>query len=794
MLLPINWLKDYVDIENTPREIADELTLSGSHVESINEINKDIENIVVGRINKLSPHENADKLIVCNVDVGEEELIIVTGAKNLNEGDYVPVALVGARLAGGFEIEVTNFRGIDSYGMLVSLEELGFSDSVIPKEVRDGIFIFDKEYELGSDAISVLGLDDHVIEFEITPNRPDCLSIIGMAREAAATFNTKLNEPELIINKEVDDIYDYANGIEIETENCIRYYSKVIKDVKVDKSPLWLQSYLMKAGMRPVNNIVDITNFVMLEYGEPLHAFDLDDLEGKKIIVRQAKEGEILTTLDGVERKLDSDDIVIADAIQPIGLAGVMGGLDSEITNETRTILLEGANFNSKNVRLTSKKFGLRTEASTRFEKGIDPDICKKAVDRVCQLVEQIGAGTVVANDIDVYNEKTVEKEITVRPERTKMLLGVDIEVEKMLDYLNSLGIESKFEDGVIKSIAPSYRLDLSIEADLIEEIGRLYGFHNIESKPLVGGLTRGTRPYETTIENKAKNILTGMGLNEVMTYSFISPKAYDKINMKEDKYIKLLNPLGEDFSVMRTTLIPNMLDLLTNNINKGIDSVYAYEIGSIFLPKQLPVVELPEERKVLSLGLYGKDVDFYFLKDVIESMLGQLGINDLTFIREEKNNVFHSGRAANIIIDEEAIGSIGEIHPDIADNYDIDERVYIATIDFEKIVELTNLDRKYRELPKYPAITRDIAMIVDEDVMVGDIEATITKHGKGLIEDIKLFDIYRGEGIGEGKKSVAFSIIYRSYERTLRDEEISEIQESIISDLESSFHGKLRS
>lgn len=794
MLLPINWLKDYVDIENSPREIADELTYSGSHVESIIEVDKGIENIVVGRINKIEAHSNADKLIVCKVDIGKEELIIVTGAENLSEGDYVPVALVGAKLADGMEIGLTDFRGIDSHGMLISLEELGFSDSVIPKEAKDGIFIFDKEYELGSDVLKVLGLDDHVIEFEITPNRPDCLSVIGMAREAAATFNTSLNEPNLEIINEVDDIYDYSNGIEIETDNCIRYYSKVIKDVKVERSPLWLQTYLMKAGMRPVNNIVDITNFVMLEYGEPLHAFDLDNLQGKRVIVRQAEDGEILTTLDRVERKLDSDDIVIADAKEAIGLAGVMGGLDSEITNETTTILLEGANFNSKNVRLTSKKFALRTEASNRFEKGIDPNICSKAVDRVCQLVEEIGAGTVVANNIDVFKGESNTKEISVRPDRANMLLGLEIQPEKMVGYLNSLGIESRVEDGLIKSIAPTFRLDLKIEADLIEEIGRLYGFHNIEKKPLVGALTRGVKPNDTIIANRAKMILTGMGLNEVMTYSFISPKAYDKINTKEDNYIRLMNPLGEDYSVMRTTLIPNMMNLLSNNINKGIGSMYAYEIGSIFLAKELPVKELPEERKMVSLGLYGDDVDFYFLKDIVETMLKELGIKELTYAREEDNNIYHSGRTANILVNEEVLGTIGEIHPDLSENYDVDERIYIGSLDFEKIIELTNLERKHKDLPKYPAMTRDIALTLDEEVMVGDIEDVILKHGEEIIEGIELFDIYRGDQIEKGKKSVAFSIIYRSYERTLTDNEINTIQELIINDLESSFDAKLRS
>lgn len=794
MLLPIKWLKDYIDIKNTPREIADGLTLSGSHVESIDAMDRGIKNIVVGKINKIQAHENADKLIVCKVDIGKEELTVVTGAKNLNEGDYIPVALVGAKLADGMEINVTNFRGIDSYGMLVSLQELGFSDSVIPREAKDGIFIFDEEYELGSDVLKILGLDDYTIEFEITPNRPDCLSIIGMAREAAATFNSELKEPKLRIREEVDDIYDYTNGIRIETPNCARYYSKVVKDIKVEKSPLWLQIDLMKAGVRPINNIVDITNFVMLEYGQPLHAFDLDHLEGRKIIVRQAVNGEKLTTLDEVERALDIDDIVIADEKEPIGLAGVMGGLDSEITENTKIVLLEGANFNDKSVRLTSKKFGLRTEASTRFEKGIDPNVCNKAVDRVCQLIELIGAGKVVANSIDVYNEKATPREILVRPDRVKKLLGIEIQAHKMVDYLNALGIESRIEDKLIKAVAPTYRMDLNIEADLIEEIGRLYGFHNIQKKPLVGALTRGTKPHDSVLINKTKHILTGIGLNEVMTYSFISPKAYDRINMKEDNYIRLMNPLGEDYSVMRTTLIPNMMDLLSNNINKGVDSVYAYEIGNIFLSKEFTVEGLPEERKMLSIGLYGKDVEFYFLKDIVESFLMKLGIKDLKYIREEDNRSFHSGRTANVLVGNEILGTIGEVHPDVAENYDVDERIYIGSLDFEKIVQLANLDRKYRELPKYPAMVRDIALVIDEDIMVGEIEEVIIKHGKNLVEDIKLFDIYRGEQIEKGKKSAAFSIIYRSYEKTLTDDEINKIQELIINDLKSSFDAELRS
>lgn len=796
MLLPIKWLKDYIKTEKSARELADGLTLSGSHVESIIHLNPGIENVVVGKILSLEDHPNADKLIICNIDLGSEKIIIVTGAKNLSVGDYIPVAKVGAKLPG-LDIELTNFRGVDSYGMLCSLKELGFADSVIPKDFRDGIYILDKEYELGLDIKDVLGLNDQVIEFEITPNRPDCLSIIGMARETAATFDYQLQEPVIKIENEVDDIYDYSNGIEVETENCLRYYSRVIKDVKIGKSPLWMQQRLMEAGVRPISNIVDVTNFVMLEYGEPLHAFDLDQLNGKKIIVRQALEGEKLTTLDGEERILDKNDIVIADAKDPIGLAGVMGGLDSEITEDTKIVLLEGANFNSRNIRLTSKKFGLRSEASTRFEKGLDPNLGEIAVERVCQLIEEIGAGRVVKNHIDVYNTKAEKKTIALRPERANMLLGVEIPVEDMLKSLNGLGLKSSFDGELIHSEIPTYRLDIDIEADLIEEVGRLYGFHNIESKPLLGALTRGTKPYHMTLEDKVKSILQGLGMNEVMTYSFISPKAYDKINLSPDdplrNYIRLINPLGEDYSTMRTTLIPNMLDLLARNYNRGIESMYAFEIGNTFIPESLPVRELPQEIKKLSLGLYG-EADFYELKDIVENSLSRLGIKNLQYERVETNPAFHPGRSAQVFYNEECLGIIGEVHPLVLENYDIKSRVYITELDFAKIVDFTNLDIEYSPLPKYPAMTRDIAVVVKEDVMVGDIEKIILNHASGILESIKLFDIYRGNQVQEGLKSVAYSIIYRSHERTLTEDEVNEIQDKIIKDLEAKIDAKLRS
>ncbi len=797
MLLPLKWLKDYVNIEEDSRQVADYLTTSGSHVESIISLKEDIKDVVVGRINSLEKHENADKLLICKVDIGDKVIDIVTGATNLNVGDYIPVALVGARLPNDIIIEKTDFRGVDSFGMLCSLKELGYSDNVIPKEMKDGIYVLEGEYKLGEPISEIMDLNEDIIEFEITPNRPDCLSILGMARETAATFGIDVEEPIINIRDEVEDIDDYINSLDVTSANCNRYYGKVIKDIKIKESPLWIQTRLMNAGVRPINNIVDITNFVMLEYGEPLHAFDLEKIEGKKIIVRQAKKGEEIITLDEVERKLDDGDLVIADATKPIGIAGIMGGMDTEISKDTKLVFLEGANFNGKNIRLTSKKFGLRSEASTRFEKGIDPNLSKIAVDRACQLIESIGAGTVIRGQVDIYKDIIEKRTISLRPERANKILGTDISKEDMVKYLNNLGISSEFKDDMIYSKIPTTRADLEMEIDLIEEIGRLYGFHNIKSKPLVGVLTRGEKPYSKTIEENTKGFLRGFGLNEVMTYSFISPRAYDKINVAQKSelrnYITLINPLGEDYSVMRTTLIPNILDLLSRNYNKGVKDVYIYEIGSVFLPKQLPVVELPNEKKVLSLGIYGQK-DFYFLKEVVDKTLSSLGIKNIEYIREEDNPSFHPGRTAKLLLDGEELGVIGEIHMDVLENYNIKERVYIGQLDFDRIVEKTNLDKKFKELPKYPAITRDMALIVEKDILVGDIEKIILQHGEGLIENINLFDVYTGNQISDEMKSVAYSITYRAKDRTLRDEEVNSIYDSIIKDLKRVYNAELRS
>lgn len=796
MLLPVKWLKEYIDIDESSKTLSDNLTLSGSHVESIIDLNKGIENVVIGKVEKLEKHEEANKLFITTIDIGKEKLQIVTAATNLKEGDYVPVALVGAKLANGMYIEKTSLVGVDSYGMLCSLSELGYMDQVIAKEYKDGIFIFDHEYPLGTDVVEVFGLNSEVIELEITHNRPDCLSIIGMARETAATFNKKLKFPEIKLSKETGDIKDYIESVKVDEKLCNRYYTRVIKDITIKSSPLWLQIKLMEAGVRPINNIVDVTNYVMLELGQPLHAFDLDKLEGKNIIVREAKDGESIKNIDEVERKLKSSDLIIADEKGPIAIAGVMGGIDTEVTEKTKTILLESANFNSSSVRLSSKNLKLRTEASARFEKGIDFNLCETAAERACQIIEEIGAGNIVKGKIDIYENIRTVGTISLRPKKVNSILGTNLSTEKMIKYLERLDLKTSLENGNLDVEIPTYRLDLNTEIDLVEEIGRLYGFHNIEIKPLIGVLTRGQKPYDRIVEDKSKDVLQGMGINEVMTYSFISPKLYDKIKVDKDSilrdYIEIKNPLGEDYSVMRTTLMPNILSLLSHNYNHGVEECFIYEIGNIFIPKERPINSLPIEKKVLSIGMYG-DTDFYYIKEIVEILFERLGIEGCEYLPEKSDNSYHPNRTANIVYKGSNIGTIGEIHVDVLENYDMNKKVYMANLDFDRIVKESILEKKYKPLPKYPTITRDLAIVVDKDILVGNLEKIIWQNGEDLIEDINLFDVYTGDQISENKKSLAFSINYRSYEKTLKDKEVNKIHESIIGKLEDKFDGKLR-
>lgn len=791
MLLPIKWLKDYVDFDFDVKKLADGLSNSGSHVESIIIPDDGLNKIVVGKIEKIEKHPDADKLVICSVNVGDEILQIVTGASNVFEGAIVPVALHGSTLAGDVKIKKGKLRGVESNGMLCSLEELGFENSVIPKEAKNGIFIFPEGTEIGKSAIEVLFMDNEILELEITPNRPDCLSIMGMAVETAASFDLKTKHNDIKIENEVSNFSEFFDDIIVETENCNRYYSKILKNIKIGPSPLWLQAYLMQAGVRPVSNIVDLTNFVMLEYGEPLHAFDLDTLKNKKIVVRMAEDGEEMVTLDGETRKLEKDDILITDGSEIVGLAGVMGGLDSEITDKTVNVLLEGASFNKENIRKTSRRLNLRSEASSRFEKGIDVNLAKTAVDRVCELAEKMEIAEVVGGNKDVGNFDRKEKEIKLRKEKVNNLIGVDFTMDEISNILNRLEIETDVRDDYLIAKVPTVRLDLDIEEDLIEEIARIYAYDNIEPKKLKGTLTVGRKPVFRNVEDRIKNQLIGLGYSEFMTYSFVSPSSYEKANYKEDEknIIKILNPLGEDYSIMRTTMIPSMIDALSKNYARGNVNVGGFEIGNTFFPTE---EELPSERLKLAMGFYDLG-DFYYLKESIEKSLWYLGINNLE-VRRREASFLHPGRSAEFILNGKSLGVFGEVHPKVLENYGLKKKAYVAELDFNLIVENTIDNYTYKALPKYPTMKRDFAFVMDRDLDSVELEKISKKYGKELLESFKVFDIYEGKNIEDDKKSVAFSLVFRAADRTLEESEVTEICEKIVAEIESEIEAKLRS
>ncbi|WZL74505.1 phenylalanine--tRNA ligase subunit beta [Clostridiaceae bacterium 35-E11] len=798
MLVPLKWLQEYVDIDDIEIEtLRDSLVMSGSNIEEIENLGDRINKVVVGKILEIKKHPDADKLVVTQVDVGTEVLQIVTGAENVREGQYIPVILNGGRLPDGTKIKRGKIRGVLSNGMMCSGEELGIADKILPAhQTKDGIYILDQPYPVGANIQEVLGIEGHVIEFEITPNRPDCLSMLGMARETAATFNRKVKYPKVEIKNEEGNIKDYAS-VEVEdTKLCNRYVARIITDVEIKPSPDWMQIKLMQAGMRPINNIVDITNFVMLELGQPLHAFDLKHLAGNKIVVKNAQDDETFTTLDETERNLDSNMLMICDGEKPVALAGIMGGQNSEVTENTKTILLESANFNADNIRATSKKLALRTEASSRFEKGVDPNLAHIAANRACQLIETLGAGRIVQGVIDIYPNKLEKQTIELRPKRVNHLLGTQLTKEDMIDILQRLEMEVEEKPDTFMVTVPTFRQDIEQEVDFVEEIARIYGFDKI-AMTLPQGNTQGVKTNGQMIEDISKSLLNAAGLNEIQTYSFVSPRIFDMIRMPEDSFmrrvVKLINPLGEENSIMRTTLIANMLDVLGRNYNRNVETARAFEIGNIFMPKEIPVKELPIEKKVLSLGMYGRSEDFYTLKGVVENLLNKLGIEGYGYVPEKNHPTFHPGRCATITYGNHILGTIGEVHPDVAEHYDINTRVYIGEIDFNIIMQIAQMDRTYKPLPKYPAMTRDIALIVEDDVYVKQIEDVIWENGGKILESVKLFDVYKGKQIPEGYKSVAYSLVYRALDRTLTDEEVSNVHNKIIEALGEQVGGALR-
>lgn len=795
MLVPLKWLRDYVDIDIDTQEFADMMTMTGSKVEKVDFFGKETNGVEVCKILEIEQHPDADRLKVTKVEVANGEILqIVTNATNIKVGDYVPVARIGAVLPGDFKIKKGKLRGVLSEGMFCGAEELTIPSAFVEDHKKDGIYILDHQdsFELGMDVRDVLGINDALIEFEITSNRPDCRSIIGIAREAAVTLGKELKYPEIKVQA-CDEEMSFE--IDIQTDLCKRYCGRVVKDVKVGPSPYWMQRKLIEAGMRPISNIVDITNYVMLELGQPLHAFDLDDIKYNKMTVKMAEEGEKFTTLDGVERTLTSDMLVIGNQDKTLDLAGIMGGENSEIKDTTTSIFIEGASFAKENIRATSKKLGLRTEASSRFEKGIDINLAEEAVNRACQLIEELGCGTVLNGMLDYYPQKEEVQKVTVNPVRINKLLGVNVPMDQFINILESLEFKCNLVSSeVLELEVPTFRLDITEDADILEEIARIYGYDNIPSASLEGNATAGVKTDKQKFIDNVKSNSIACGLNEILTYSFVSPRGVDKINLPADdekrNFVKIMNPLGEETSVMRTTLIPNMLDVISTNISHKVEEVSAFECGNTFIPQE----GLPIETKKYCVGMYGKEVDFFVLKGVIESVLNNVGLKGYEIEPETTNLTFHPGRCAKIVYNNIYIGTFGELHPDVIENYNLGQRVYVAEINIDTVFENLNLTKSYNPLPKYPSTSRDIALIVKDEVFVKQIEDIIKANGEDLVESYKLFDVYKGAQIEEGHKSIAYSITYRSKDKTLIDEDVAKVHEKILSELSEKLNANLRS
>ena len=792
MNLSMKWLSDYVTLDTTVKDFCAAMTMSGSKVEVATEEGSEIKNVVVGKLLSVVPHENSDHLVVCQVDVGQEQPIqIVTGAPNVKAGDIVPVALCGAELPNGVKIKKGELRGVESNGMLCSLGELGLTVHDFPYAIADGIFLIQEDCQIGQDIHEAIGLNDTSVEFEITSNRPDCLSVTGLAREAAATYHVPLNLKKPTFQGIDGNIQD-ALQVEIQNkEKCPRYAAGIVKNVKIAPSPRWMRERLRASGVRPINNLVDITNYVMLEYGQPMHAFDLRYVKDGKIVVRNAAEGETITTLDGVTRTLSPEMLVIADTEKPIAVAGVMGGEYSGIMEDTNTVVFESAYFEPVQVRRTAKKLGMRTDASARYEKGLDPEGCLRTLERAFELVELLGAGEPVRTHIDLnYNEKQRNR-IPFDPEWINKFLGTDISREEMCDTMKMLEIEV---DGDT-CISPSFRIDLERPADLAEEVARIYGYNNIPSTVIKGVANASLTPkqkFRRTLENAT----VAVGCYGILTYSFISPKYFDKIALPTDsslrKTVVISNPLGEDTSVMRTTTLPSMLETLSLNYKNRNAAVALYEIGKEYLPTAPD--KLPEEPDRLTIGMYGDDADFFTLKGMVETILETAGLHDCTYKACGTDAPFgeicalHPGRSAVIYAGETPIGYLGEVHPTVQKNYDIGTRTYVAKLLIDEMQPLAQTEITYQPLPKFPAITRDLSLVCADEVPVGDLQAAMKNAVGNILEQITLFDVYKGEQIAAGMKSVSFSIRMRSHEGTLTDEQADAAMKRVLKALKE--HG----
>ena len=806
------WLEEYANIDVDTLKLGDILTMAGQKVETIDLRGNDIKNVVVGKILEIKKHEDSDHLLVTKVDIGKEILQIVTGAPNIEVGDIVPIAKNGAELPNGKNIKTGMLRGVESCGMMCSVGELNIDVNEYQNQIEDGIMILERkdkikvlantnlEEHLGEDIVKVLDLKEEVIDFEITPNRPDCLSIEGLGRETAVALNTDFKNPRKDIDeksKKIED-KDEIEGLKVDIEApdlCYRYIARMVKNVKIGPSPKWMVKRLKACGMRSINNIVDITNYVMLEMGQPMHAFDIESIEGKHITVRRAKNGEKIVTLDETERILDENDLVIADDKKPVAIAGVMGGLNSEIEKDTKTVVFESAVFYGGSVRKTAKKVGLRTESSSRFEKGLSPENALRAVNRAVQLVEMLGAGEEIKGKIDRYPTKQKINKIKLEPEKINKLLGTNLSKKEMINILERL--EIKIEDDI--AIIPYFRQDIEQMADLAEEIARFYEYDKLDTTLIKAETTLGVKNKEQKIEDKILETLQNNGLSEIYTYGFINEKELDKANISEELKklaICIKNPLNDDYKYMRPSTIPSMLSTITTNINKKNKEAKLFDISRRYqdINKNIEKGEVPEEEKILTIGMYGENLDFYVVKGLIENILQQISVNRYDIEKEKNNMSYHPGRCANIKVGKDIIATIGEAHPKVLANYEINKRVYLAELNITKVTKYARNNKKYVEVPKFPAVERDIAIVVDENIEVGQIEKVITKKAKKMLESMELFDIYRNEKVlGENKKSVAYALKFRDKNKTLLDEEVNKVMEGIVSELEKDVGAELR-
>ena len=788
----LSWIKAYVPgLDVTPQEYADAMTLTGTKVEGYVKADADLDRIVIGQIKTIEPHPDADKLIICQVDVGEETIQIVTGAPNVKVGDKVPVVLDGGKVAGnhdgkmtpgGIVIKAGKLRGVESNGMLCSIEELGSSREMYPEAPENGIYIFPEDAKVGADAVHELGLDDVNFEYEITSNRVDCYSVIGIAREAAATFRKPFCPPQVTQTGNDEDVNDYIKVTVKDPDLCPRYCARVVKNIKIAPSPVWMQRRLAAAGIRPINNLVDITNYVMEEYGQPMHAFDYDRIAGHEIIVRRANDDEKFTTLDGQERTMDHDVLMICDGEKSIGIGGIMGGENSMITDDVKTMLFEAACFDGTNIRLSAKRIGLQTDASRKFDKGLDPNNAIAAINRACQLVEELGCGEVVGGVADVYSRKKEPVRVPFEPEKINALLGTSISSEEMLSYFAPL--ELAYDPETNEIIAPVFRHDIFRTADLAEEVARFYGYDNIPTTLPAGGATIGRKSKKMLIENIARDAAEFCGFSQGMCYSFESPKVFDKLRIPQDDPLRsaivISNPLGEDFSIMRTQPLNGILTSLAFNYNHRNKNVRLYELGNIYLPKELPLTRLPDERLQFTLGFYGEG-DFFTMKGVVEAFLGRAGVmQPLTYDPSDKKPFLHPGRQADLFIGDKKAGYLGEVHPAVAASYGLGEKTYVAVLDIPVVVEESSFDRRFEGIARFPAVTRDISMLVPKGVSAGQIEEVLVQRGGKILESCELFDIYEGSQVRPGYKSMAYSLLFRAKDRTLEETDISAAMKKI--------------